>query len=67
MAAGAPGFLAFPPAIPDPHWAMYSYPIAAINGSIQADHTFAGGALSVGQAVRLDFANRGVAALVRSA
>ena len=42
---------------------LFSYPDLGINGSAQADHTFAGGALSVGQAVRIDFANRGIAAL----
>ena len=71
------GLQAFPPPVdrassafrqmgsPDSHWILFSTQAAGVNGSIQADHSF-DSALSVGQAVRLDFANSSVAAAAGS-
>lgn len=63
-AGSGSGFFNFPAnGIPDNHWVLFSFPSGGISGTITADHAFDGGALSVGQAVRLDFANSSVAAL----
>jgi hypothetical protein len=43
-------------------WVLFSYPIGGVNGVIQADHVLDGGALSIGQSVKVDVANRAVAA-----
>jgi hypothetical protein len=42
-------------------WVLFSFPSGGVNGSIQANHTFDGGPLGVGQAVLIDWANRAVA------
>jgi hypothetical protein len=42
-------------------WVLFSYPIGGVNGVIQADHVLDGGALSIGQSVKMDVANRAVA------
>ena len=42
-------------------WVLFSYPVGGVNGVIQADHILDGGALSAGQSVRVDIANRAVA------
>jgi hypothetical protein len=42
-------------------WVLFSYPVGGVNGVIQADHILDGGALSVGQSVRVDIANRAIA------
>jgi hypothetical protein len=42
-------------------WVLFSYPVGAVNGVIQADHTLDGGTLSAGQSVRIGVANRAVA------
>jgi hypothetical protein len=42
-------------------WVMFSYPDGnGVSGSIQADHTFVGGALTPGQNVQIDWANRAI-------
>jgi hypothetical protein len=41
-------------------WVLYSFPDGAAAGSAFADHTFAGGALGVGQTVSIQWANSAV-------
>ncbi|HEX3601116.1 MAG TPA: hypothetical protein VHU84_13285 [Lacipirellulaceae bacterium] len=41
-------------------WVLFSFPSGGVNGSIQANHTFDGGPLGVGQAVLIDWANRSI-------
>jgi len=43
-------------------WYEYSYLLSSGNGSVDATHTFTGGALSIGQTVSLSFLNRGAVA-----
>jgi len=41
-------------------WVLFSFPSGGVNGSIQANHTFDGGPLGVGQVVMIDWANRAI-------
>jgi hypothetical protein len=43
-------------------WYIYSFPMGGAKGSVDALHTFDGGALSIGQTVSLSFLNRTAAA-----
>lgn len=59
---GSGSFQGFPELGIGSSWALFSYPIGGVNGIADADHTFAGGALSVGQSIKIDLANSAVAA-----
>src|SRR5882757_6973139 len=43
-------------------WYIYSFPMGGAKGSVDALHTFDGGALSIGQTVSMSFLNRTAAA-----
>jgi hypothetical protein len=61
-APGGSGSGFFQPfALPANPWVLFSYPDGnGASGSIQADHTFDGGALTAPQTVQIDWANRSV-------